>query len=395
MTQESSSSAVGSLAQRLQRIKPFYAMDILATANQLQQAGKDIIHLEVGEPDFNMPAPIQAAAAQAVQQGSCHYTAALGLPALRQAIAEDYRGQGIQAINAENIAVTTGSSAALMMSLSCVCDPGQSVLLTDPGYPCNKHFVSLLEAKPELIRLSPRQGFRLSLADVKQHWHSGIKALLLASPANPTGACIAHDELCAIADFTAQQGAYLILDEIYRGLQYTELGASLAGHNARTIIINSFSKFYGMTGWRVGWMVAAPDVIQAVDVLAQNIYLAPPSISQYAALAAFDAETLAQCRLRRDEFQQRRDFLVARLRELGFGIEQLPEGAFYVYARLPPGFDDSMAFCRELLHQAGVAITPGQDFSQFDAQYYVRFAYTAELSRLQRGIEKIAAFLRR
>lgn len=393
MTEDSLNSSHARLAQRLEQIKPFYAMDILAKANQLQQQGKDIIHLEVGEPDFDMPAPIQRAALHAVQQGSSHYTAALGLPALRQAIAADYQAQGLANISADNIAVTTGSSAALMMSLSSVCDPTHSVLLTDPGYPCNKHFVSLLQAKPEFIRLSPQQGFRLSLADVKQHWHHAIKALLLASPANPTGACIAHDELCAIAQFVEQQGAFLILDEIYRGLQYSEAGSSLAGFNANTLIINSFSKFYGMTGWRVGWMVAAPDIIQAVDVLAQNVYLAPPTISQHAALAAFDPETLLQCQQRRDEFQQRRDFLVARLRDLGFGVEHMPEGAFYVYARLPQGFHDSMAFCRDLLDQSGVAITPGADFSVFDAAHYVRFAYTAELSRLQLGMEKLAAFL--
>jgi len=384
-----------SLAQRLSRIKPFYAMDILANANQLQQAGKDIIHLEVGEPDFSLAAPIQRAATQAIDQDLCHYTAALGVPELRLAIADDYRRQGVKGLSADNIAVTTGSSAALMMSLASVCDPGQSVLLTDPGYPCNKHFVSMLEAKPEFIRLSPQQGFQLTLADVKQHWHEGVKALLLASPANPTGASIDHRVLCEIAEFTAQQGAFLILDEIYRGLQYAELGATLAGYNANTIIINSFSKFYGMTGWRVGWMVAERDIIQAVDVLAQNIYLAPPTVSQYAALAAFDEETQIVCRQRCDVLRQRRDFLVAQLRALGFGIERVPQGAFYVYAHLPAGFDDSMIFCQELLEQAGVAITPGQDFSQFDAAHYVRFAYTADIGRLQLGMDRLAAFLQR
>jgi len=390
----SNSDQFDDLAQRLKYIKPFYAMDILAAANELQRQGQDIVHMEVGEPDFPMPEPIQRAATLALQSGYCQYSAALGLPELRQAIAEYYRQQGLASVKAENIAVTTGSSAALVLSLAMTCDPWQSVLLTDPGYPCNKHFVSLFDGKPEFIRLSPQHGFKLDLQDIQQQWHAGIKAVLLASPANPTGACIDYQHLCAIADFVAAQGAYLILDEIYRGLQYQNVGASLASYNARTIIINSFSKYFGMTGWRIGWMVAAPHLIQAADVLAQNIYLAPPRLSQQAALAAFEPQTLAICQHRCGEFQRRRDYLVASLRELGFGISEVPSGAFYIYAQLPAGYNDSATFCRDLLLRYGVAITPGQDFSLHQADQFVRFAYTADMSRLQLGVSRITAFLR-
>jgi len=390
----SKSSNSAKLAARMARIKPFYAMDILASANKLQQQGRDIVHMEVGEPDFAMPAPIQRAASLALQSGYCQYSAALGLPPLREAIAADYRRQGCNQVAMDNIAITTGSSAALMLSLAMTCDPGQQVLLSDPGYPCNKHFVALFDATPEFVHLRADNGFQLDLEDVQKHWHDNIKAVLLASPANPTGACIDHDTLCAIADFVADQGAFLLLDEIYRGLQYGDVGASLALYNERTIIINSFSKFYGMTGWRVGWMVAAKPLIEAADVLAQNIYLAPPSLSQQAALAAFDEETLSICRQRAVEFQRRRDFMVAGLRELGFVIAEVPQGAFYIYAQLPPGYNDSAQFCRDLLEQADVAITPGQDFSLIGAENFVRFAYTADQSRLALGLERISGFLR-
>lgn len=368
-------------------------MDILAVANALQAQGRDIVHMEVGEPDFPMPEPIQQAAARALQGGYCQYSAALGLPSLRQAIAQHYHLQGLTQISADNIAVTTGSSAALVLSLAMTCDPGQSVLLTDPGYPCNKHFVALFDGKPEFIRLSAQDGFQVSFNALRQHWHNDIKAVILASPANPTGASIAHDTLCEIAEFVADRGAYLILDEIYRGLQYSEPGRSLAGYNQHTIVINSFSKFYGMTGWRVGWMAAAPSLIQAADVLAQNIYLAPPSLSQQAALAAFDDATLEICRQRCQAFRQRRDFMVAGLRDLGFAIAEIPSGAFYIYAKLPEGFNDSSGFCRDLLQQAGVAITPGQDFSMYQSDDFVRVAYTAEIDRLRVGLARIAGFL--
>lgn len=382
------------LADRLQSIQPFYVMDILAQARQLEQQGRDIVHMEVGEPAFAMPEPILKAAQDALQSGACHYTPALGMSSLREALAAYYQRQG-HAVSAQQVAVCTGSSAALLMTLSACINPGDKVICTDPGYPCNKHFVSLLDAEPLFMPLSAADGFAVSLDVLKQHWQEGVSAVMLASPANPTGACIDPAELRAIADFVASNNAYLIMDEIYSALHYGEPQPSLALHNSNTIVINSFSKYFGMTGWRIGWLLAAEDIIEAVDILAQNIYLAPPTLSQHAAMAAFDQATLAICEQRRLEFQNRRDYLVQALRDLGFKITHTPQGAFYIYAELPDGFDNSDEFCRDLLQQASVAVTPGRDFSQLSAQKFLRFTYTGELTRLQTGVERIAGYIER
>ncbi len=381
------------VSQRSQAIHAFHVMDILAQAKALAAQGKDIIHMEVGEPDFATPEPIIQAANKALQITKMHYTPALGLPELRQKLSNFYQNFYHTSVKAENIIITSGASAALLLVLGSILDPGDKVMLADPGYPCNRHFVRFLEGKTHAIAVNADTQYQLNRTLIEQHWDDNIQAVLLASPANPTGTLISKEEIQKILQWLESKDKYLIVDEIYQGLVYDLDAYTALSLSSQIIVINSFSKFFQMTGWRVGWTVVPPHLIDAIDRLAQNIYLAPPTLAQYAALAALDEETLYLLEQRRQIFQQRRNYLLLALQELGFDIPCVPQGAFYIYAKSTKFTQDSASFCQSILHNTHVAITPGKDFGNNENTKYVRFAYTQHLDRLQQGVERLRQFL--
>jgi aspartate/methionine/tyrosine aminotransferase len=384
------------IARRLQDIAPFRVMEILARARALETAGRDVVHMEIGEPDFVSPPPVIDAAIRAQRAGRTHYTPAAGLPALRAAVADYYQSQLGVSVDPARVLITPGASGALQLVLGVLVNPGDRVLVTDPGYPCNRHMVSLFGGRPVGLPVVAESGYAVTAQALAGAMQQEIRALMVASPANPTGNLIG---LGALQDLSTQlggmPGAMLICDEIYQGLQYGVAPRTALELDAdNLVVINSFSKFFGMTGWRLGWVVAPEPMIEPMERLAQNIFLAPPTPSQYAALAAFSARNLAILEQRRSAFEERRDYLYEAVSGLGFGLGEKPEGAFYLYADAARFTDDSMGFCRELLEVAGVAITPGLDFGGYLADRHVRFAYTSGLERLVAGVARLEGFLR-
>lgn len=364
-------------------------MALLAEARELEQQGRDIVHMEIGEPDFPTPPPVVEAATRAIADGEVHYTPAVGLPALREAIAGFYQDRYDVSVPARRIVVTPGASGALLLALGVLLEPGQGVMLADPGYPCNRNFAQFLDARVQPVPVQADTGYQLSLALVQQHWQADTRVVMLASPANPTGTLIPSAELEAIIDWVERQGGTVIVDEIYHGLIYGESPPTALGCSERVIVINSFSKYFGMTGWRIGWLVAPGELIPGIDKLAQNLFLSASTPAQHAALAAFDPQTLAILEQRREAFEQRRNYLLPALREIGFDIKVEPQGAFYLYADCRRFTDDSFAFAQTLLQEIGVAITPGNDFGDNQPQRHVRFAYTTSLARLQEGVRRL------
>jgi aspartate/methionine/tyrosine aminotransferase len=381
------------LARRMGAIEPFHVMALLARARALEASGRSIVHMEIGEPDFPTPRPVCEAGIRALERGDLFYTPALGLPELRNAIARHYATRYGVEVPASRIVVTAGSSAALLLTLGVLVDPGSEVLVSDPGYPANRHFVKLLNGDPVGLPVGPDSNYQMTQALVEQHWTQRAVAALIASPSNPTGTLAAHEEIARLAAFTAQRGGTLIVDEIYHGLVYEGEVRTALELDADVFVINSFSKYFNMTGWRLGWLVAPERYVAEIDKLAQNIYLSAPAPAQRAALAAFSPETLGILDARRDEFRARRDYLVPALRNLGFGIPQTPAGAFYVYANCSRLTSDSYRFAVDLLENAGVAVAPGIDFGAHRAAEHVRFAYTNSIERLHEGVERIRRFL--
>lgn len=381
-------------ANRIETITSFKVMDILAAAVALQEQGIDVIRMEVGEPTFPTPAPIVEAAQKAIANGDTKYTSAAGIDELRESIAHLYwRRYGVR-VNSERVMVTTGSSAALGMVCELLLNPGDGLLLSDPGYACNPNFVRRLDAEPQFVPVHPENNFQLTVPLAEQHWQANTAGILVASPNNPTGEMITAANISGLHQLTQRHSGALIVDEIYHGLTYGDMDEVSALKVSDDIfVINSFSKYFGMTGWRLGWVVVPEEAIAAINRLAQNFYISSPTISQHAALAAFEPATLAILESRREEFQRRRDFLVAGLRALGFVIHHVPSGAFYVYADISKFSDDSEAFCWHMLRKHGVAMTPGTDFGINNANHYVRFTYTETMPRLEIALQRLAIAL--
>lgn len=381
------------ISQRAQLIEPFHVMHILAQARQLEADGHDVIHLEVGEPDFATPDAVNQAARRAIDQGKTRYTPAMGIAELRQAIADYYQSELGAQVSASNIVITPGASGALQLALAALIDPGRKIMLADPGYPCNRHFIRLLEGCANTINVDETTRFQLTSTLIERFWDEQTVAAMIATPSNPTGTLVMRDEMQQIINVIEQKSAWLLVDEIYQGLVYDQPDYTAASMSDSVIVINSFSKFFSMTGWRLGWMVVPDALLQTVDRLAQNLFLAPPTISQYAALECFSATNLSVLRQQRDELKLRRDYLVNALSQLGFSIEVIPGGAFYIYANISGFSDDSYSFCERLLKEAHVAITPGIDFGSHRAKQYVRFAYTQPVERLQIAIDRLNDFI--
>lgn len=380
---------VPACAHRTEQVQPFRVMALLAEAKALEATGKTIIHMEVGEPDFDTPLPIISAGIQALKDGKTRYTPAVGDLKLRQAVSHYYREQYHVDIDHNRILITPGASGALQLALSVLINPGDQVVIADPGYPCHRNLTFLLGGKPIALEVTAESDFQVTARQLPDVWTKLTRALLLASPSNPTGTLIAKEEMKAIIDYVHQQGSQVIVDEIYQGLTYENKAYSALELSDDIFVINSFSKYFGMTGWRLGWIVAPECYVDNLDKLAQNFFLAASTPAQAAALSAFTPETLRILEERRTIFQQRRDFLLPALEALGFKVPVVPQGAFYIYADCSAVTDDSFEFCLRALYQAGVAITPGVDFGCNKPKQHMRFAYTTHLSKLEEGIKRL------
>ena len=380
-------------ASRMADIQPFHVMEILALARALEAQGRSIVHMEIGEPDFPTPTPIVEAGMAALRAGHTHYTSALGLTTLRAAIATSYPSAARP--DPSRVVITPGASGALLLVFGVLINPGDEVLLADPGYPGNRHFVRLCEGRARLVPVDATTSYQLTADLIREHWTATTRAVLISSPSNPTGTLVPEAEMAQIARAVREHGGILIVDEIYHGLTYGVQAHSALHSGPDIFVINSFSKFYGMTGWRVGWLVAPQDYVEAIDRLAQNVFLATNTPAQHAALAAFLPEVQTELERRRAEFQVRRDYLVAALRALDFDISVMPQGAFYLYAEMSRLATHSGEFSRRLLEEVGVAVTPGHDFGVHGAQRYLRFSYATTRAQLEEGVRRIAAFLGR
>jgi aspartate/methionine/tyrosine aminotransferase len=386
-------------ASRLERIEPFYVMECAKAAVALARSpacdasrgGEPMIFLNIGEPDFTAAPAILQAAGQCLRAGRTQYTPATGLPELRQRIAAWYGTRFGIAIDPARIVVTAGASAALQLVCLALFEAGDEVLMPDPSYPCNRHFVAAAGARARLLPADAAARFQLDAASVTAHWTAATRGVLLASPSNPTGTSIAHPEMAAIAQTVRARGGVTIVDEIYLGLSYdTAYGRSALDLGDDTIIsINSFSKYFGMTGWRLGWMVLPPELVAPVEKLAQNLYICASTVAQYAALACFEPESMAEYESRRAEFKRRRDFIVPALDRLGLAVPVLPDGAFYAWFDCSRFSASSWEFCFEMMERAHVALTPGRDFGPAHAERFVRLSFASSMPQLQAAVARL------
>lgn len=390
---------------RAEKIEPFYVMEVAKAAQQLArevaQGPEPMIFLNIGEPDYTAPASVQAAANACIADGSTQYTNALGLEPLREAISAWYQSRFNVDVPARRIVITAGASAALQLACLALIEAGDEILMPDPSYPCNRHFVSAAEGVAKLIPTGAAERYQLSAEQVAAHWGEKTRGVLLASPSNPTGTSIDPAELRRIHEVVQSKGGITIVDEIYLGLSYeAAFGHSALAISDDIISINSFSKYFNMTGWRLGWMVVPDAMVPVVERMAQNLFICASTISQHAALACFEPESIAIFEARRAEFKSRRDYFLPALKELGFGIDVMPDGAFYAWADCTPlceqlGVKDSWEFAYALMEKAHLAITPGRDFGTADTARYVRFSTANSMKQLQEAIRRMQKLFKR
>ncbi|MGZ8190727.1 MAG: pyridoxal phosphate-dependent aminotransferase [Methylococcaceae bacterium] len=381
------------LAKRIRDISPFYVMELLNRAKQLEAEGRDVIHMEIGEPDFATPQAIVDAGIRQLQTGAVKYTPAAGLPELREKIAAFYQQRYGVCVPRQRIFVTPGASGAFLLAFGVSLNEGEALLMADPCYPCNSNFVKLFGGKTTSIAVDAASRYQLTAGLIQQHWTSATKGALIASPSNPTGTLIEPDELKQSIAAVNGLGGCFYSDEIYHGLVYGKKAATALEFSDDVFVINSFSKYFGMTGWRIGWLIVPDTFVEATEKLAQNIFIATATQSQYAALAAFDDNTLAELERRRAEFAARRDFLYDNLLRLGFEIPIKPEGAFYIYANCAKFTDDSFKFAVDFLENEAVAITPGKDFGCHEAHHALRFAYTTSIDKIAVAMQRLEHFI--
>lgn len=381
------------IAKRVADIQSFVVMDILAQAKQMEAAGKDIIHFEIGEPDFPTPQRVIDAGIEILRTGNVKYTPAAGLIALRNAISNHYRERYGIDVSANRIFITPGGSGALLLALATIINPGDKILMADPSYPCNRNFVRFLEGQSVLIPVDSASNFQLTEDLVRINWQRATRGVMIASPSNPTGTIIDSDTQKKLVEEVREKSGILIADEIYHGLEYGQRSTSVLALTDQAFVVNSFSKYFGMTGWRLGWLVAPPELIKPIEKLAQNLYISAPSHSQYAAIAAFHEENIAELERRRLKFKERRDYLFTALSNLGFNLKAKPDGAFYLYCDCSDFSNDSFSFARSLLQSQGVAVTPGKDFGEYCANRYLRFAYTTSMEKIAQAVSRIELFL--
>jgi aspartate/methionine/tyrosine aminotransferase len=376
-------------ARRAAEIEPFEVMDVLSRAHALEVAGRRVVHMEIGEPDFTAPEPVVEAGVKAIRDGRTAYTATLGVPALREAIAAHYSTRFAKNVSPERIAVTAGASGGLLTAAALYVNPGDEILVPDPGYPGYRHFVRAFEGAAKTLALSGATNFQPTLDMVRAAWGPRTKGLLLGSPSNPTGTVVSHKELFSIAAYIAQNNGVLLVDEIYQGLVYGAEPWTALDFPGDVVLINSFSKYFCMTGWRLGWVVLPQAAVRSFEKLAQHLFISAPAAAQHAAVAAFLPESISVLEQRRSQFARRRDFLVPELKKAGLSIPAEPHGAFYVYADCG---GDSKKYCFDLLQAEAVAATPGLDFGSNGTDRCVRFAYTRSMADLEEAAERIRRF---
>jgi len=391
------------VSARAQRIEPFYVMEMAkaakALAAQVAQTDQPMIFLNIGEPDFTAPALVQQAAARAIHDGQTQYTAATGLPELRERISHWYATRFHVQVPAQRIVVTAGASAALQLACLALIESGDEMLMPDPSYPCNRHFVSAADGQAVLIAANAAQRFQLSADQVAQAWGHNTRGVLLASPSNPTGTSIAYDELRRIHQQVSDRGGITLVDEIYLGLSHdTQFARSALAIDEQIISINSFSKYFSMTGWRLGWLVVPEPLVPVIERLAQNLFICPSTISQYAALACFEPDSLTEYEQRRAEFKARRDFFIPALNALGLTVPVMPDGAFYAWADCSAACDKlgvvgSWDLAFEIMRRAHVAVTPGRDFGHAETAHFIRFSTASALPQLREAIERLRSLL--
>ena len=380
-------------SNRSREIAPFVVMQLVQRASEFEAEGKTVVHFEVGEPDFQTAAPVVDAAKLAIDAGRTKYTTALGIPELRERISQYYQELGVN-VSANRIVVTSGASGGLTLLAALLLDPEDELLITDPGYPCNDVFARLVGASPKPLNVHAQNRFQPTVADFVDAWGSQTRAALLASPGNPTGTMLDQADLAAMNAHAKASAGALILDAIYQGLHHHPVGYSTGLAVAEDLyILNSFSKYFGMTGWRLGWVVAPDEAVEPLTKLAQNLFISPSAPAQYAALATFDEQAMVIHEVRREIFARRAALLADGLRALGFQIPVVPDGAFYLYVDISHTGMSSNDFCWRLMNEFQVAVTPGSDFGSHQADRYARFAYTRGAEAIELGLTRIASAL--
>ena len=386
------------LAARTSRIEPFHTMELMKHAAELEAAGRSVIHMSIGEPDFTAPPQVLAALAAAMANGRAQYTMAVGTPSLREAISKHYLEQFGAKVDPARIIITAGASGALLLTMASLISAGDEILMPDPSYPCNRHFVAAFDGLARLIPVGAAERYQLTEQLVAEHWNSNTRGVLVASPSNPTGTSVPQAELKKIVAYCKSQGGVAVIDEIYQGLYYDGEPQSVlqfAEAADPVIVINSFSKYFNMTGWRLGWAVIPAELVPVFERLQQNLFICASALAQHAALACFLPETLLIYEERREQFRKRRDFIVPALREIGLEVPVTPDGAYYVYADISRFYADSGEFVRDILEHTGVSLVPGLDFGHADPKRWVRLSYATPLPNLQEAVARIRAFLHR
>jgi aspartate/methionine/tyrosine aminotransferase len=390
------------LAERLRFIEPFYVMECAKTAHDIARSpacdpalgGRPMLFLNIGEPDFTAPPPVLEAARECLASGRTQYTHATGLPGLRKAISRWYGERFGLDVPMHRIVVTAGASAALQLVTLALFGPGDEVLMPDPSYPCNRHFIAAAGGRAVLLESDPARRFQLDAASVKAAWNAHTRGVLLASPSNPTGTSIAADEMRRIVEAVRERGGATIVDEIYLGLSFEEaFGHSALQWGDDVISINSFSKYFSMTGWRLGWAVLPEALVAPVEKLAQNLFICASSVAQHAALACFEAESIAEYERRRGEFHRRRDYIVPALESLGLHVPVVPDGAFYAWADCSAHAKSSWDFCFELMRRAQIALTPGRDFGHAMGERYLRLSFASSMAHLEEAVHRLRTAL--
>lgn len=374
-------------------IEPFHVVSLITRAMELEKQGKKIVNLVVGEPEFKTPKPIIDSAIKSLEQNKIRYSPSLGKVELRESIAKWYQDREKINLSYNKIAVTSGSSAALLLTMAVLLNPGNEVIISDPSYPCNRHFVAAMEGVATCVPVDSKTNYQLTLEKVKDNWTEKTRAVLVSSPSNPTGGILDYEELEKIYSFVCSQGGYLIVDEIYRGISYDKEPVSATALGENVFVINSFSKYFCMTGWRLGWLVAPEKFIEKIEHLAQNLYISNSDIAQDAVLSAFSPDVVSQLDSNLIHYKEQKDYLMNELLRIGFKIPVEPKGAFYIYADASNFTDDSYKFCWEILEDIGVAIAPGLDFGNYRSNIHVRFSFPKTINIMSEGIKRIDNYL--
>lgn len=392
------------VARLIETIEPFYVMEVAKAASKLARevaaTDKPMLFLNIGEPDFTAPPLVEEAAQRAIRAGKTQYTPSVGLDALRERISGWYQQRFGVDVPPRRIVVTAGASAALQLACLALVEPGEEILMPDPSYPCNCHFVTVAGGHPVRVPSTAQERFQLTATKIAQHWNAKSRGVLLASPSNPTGTSIHPDELRRIHEFVSGHDGITILDEIYLGLSYDEaFGHTALAISDQIVSINSFSKYFNMTGWRLGWVVAPDEAVLAIEKLTQNLYICPSAVAQHAALACFEPDSIAEYERRRAEFKRRRDFFIPALEKIGFKVPVVPDGAFYAWADCTDicrhlGVKDSWELTFEIMKRAHVAVTPGRDFGVAQAANFIRFSTASSMEHLQEAAQRLEGMLK-